>query len=1376
MVGRARLSDEVEEVRRIDHAIKMGNEVFRSWAVTSGGSITEISGDEGTIEIPADVLEDLPSICHTYKTAVGATVSVGLGKTLSESAKSLMAAKLRGGSRAVFYGPDVEETISARKEPTEAEKIQDEYLNKAEGSAQVSPDAIGGSPHESSEHTEAETARAVAEGAPPQQDYETSFHSAATHQETKDRARNLQNSEDMSQLKAKVAASLESLRQQLPVLNQLKSAYPDSYKAVTSLVQSVIGLSRGIQAADEQLENVQKSERPRFADIKPKKKEENEFDYSHLLPPQIQSQGYKIRVKMKSSVTGNPGDSFLSSTVISPSGSPKGRVSGYFYNGAVEPHSGLDLDLQGKGIGKALYEALYAHAKNKHGVNTVRGEGASKSAHHVHLSLAKKYGFKIKSQDPDEDVGPDVPYHYQIKSELQKTEDIGLHDVGPEEFSAAIAPSFRGHGAENLTQHPVEHYRKAKKLVISSDGHSGYAIFDDGEFGNLFSRVKGRGDALVSHASANHPGAHLNVLDSPHLVGLYSRHGAVETHREPNWTPGGPDVVHMKFGNLQKAIPKKHWVENTGGFGNPLRIPVSSNPDRKAWDQEFLRGVEDRFPGVKELRDIDIDKIVGGNSRGVANKDRFQLYSKIAGSDRLPPVVVRPLGDKYELLDGTHRTEAAKAKKLKTIPGVVMKADLEKAFDLKPIGSPEPGEHRGYKFNAHDYTHLLPQGMEGHKLKVTSYEPTDEDPGIIRASLLNHNDEEVGRVSGFKSSKGDNAIEPHSFVDEKYRGKGFGKLLYSILYSHALGEGYNRVSGDYHSESAHRVHDALARQHGFTIEGAEKRKLQVSKPYSPYSYDLGKEQLSDTEDEVGHVPVFSSTDPLDELHPVFFHHNDLVKGAMQRLYPIDPRKIKQQEIGTRWDKFNNKVLPATTEDFIGQRMSGHDSAREALAEQGNSPALEPARQRALHRLHGLTQVRKNSNGKREFLLHRGYGPDEDSIANGVKNKYSNSTSSSSWTPHLEVANKFSDWSKGGGGVSAWIPEDSIRFSMPQLGGIDNKDQVPNQTKYEHEIIVAPGEYDKHIVVRKAEDLEKASFKDIKSQNSAIKPEAPDGPRSQFFDYTHLLPQAYQKTHSLEVFHSKTAPSYMKRGRLIAVLRSKSDPGYPAHGVVVPSLKDPELGYVDVAGSYSNGDGNGVEGLVHGILGEEVPRQKTMTPHSFLKEKHHGKGVGKAMYEALYARAMAQGIDQIHGGVHSPQASAVHQSLAQKYGFKVEGGKKVPFGHDRYKYTIKDEIKDFHLEPHPDNDPVFVVKSELAPEQSVPESSDLDKIALDSAHAKKNLKLPPGTLLNGKLKVQHNDGTKGWKGVRAGLIASQESHTPLLGSNSHPVSSREPSSK
>ncbi len=70
-----------------------------------------------------------------------------------------------------------------------------------------------------------------------------------------------------------------------------------------------------------------------------------------------------------------------------------------------------------------------------------------------------------------------------------------------------------------------------------------------------------------------------------------------------------------------------------------------------------------------------------------------------------------------------------------------------------------------------------------------------------------------------------------------------------------------------------------------------------------------------------------------------------------------------------------------------------------------------------------------------------------------------------------------------------------------------------------------------------------------------------------------------------------------------------------------------------------------------------------------------------------------------------------------------------------------------------------------------EKETLDKggLPMPGAPAHHHVVLPAGSTLNGKIKVQHSDGSQGWKQVQAGMITSQDpSH--------HPTSSRNPDSK
>lgn len=122
-----------------------------------------------------------------------------------------------------------------------------------------------------------------------------------------------------------------------------------------------------------------------------------------------------------------------------------------------------------------------------------------------------------------------------------------------ERFAYAIAVARQHLGAEgaaNLTDYLPSDYTEMR-CFLSEDSRSGFVVKDSGELVNVFSLVKGRGDALVRAAIAE-GATSLDCYDG-HLPRLYGRNGFVETGRvawddayaPEGWTFGRPDVVFM---------------------------------------------------------------------------------------------------------------------------------------------------------------------------------------------------------------------------------------------------------------------------------------------------------------------------------------------------------------------------------------------------------------------------------------------------------------------------------------------------------------------------------------------------------------------------------------------------------------------------------------------------------------------------------------------------------------------------------------------------------------------------------------------------------------------------------------------------------------
>jgi 8-oxo-dGTP pyrophosphatase MutT (NUDIX family) len=171
-------------------------------------------------------------------------------------------------------------------------------------------------------------------------------------------------------------------------------------------------------------------------------------------------------------------------------------------------------------------------------------------------------------------------------------------------------------------------------------------------------------------------------------------------------------------------------------------------------------------------------------------------------------------------------------------------------------------------------------------------------------------------------------------------------------------------------------------------------------------------------------------------HPATTFKSELQKGVATKRWPSE---------GNREGKGNiSDETYGHAADWVGLQDK---DAREGLAVEG-MPHEDT--QRLLHGLHGSTQVRIDpKTQKREFLLHRGMGDVERNRGMSPDGKRFATTSASSWTPNLGIAQGFN---RPGGVVSAWVPEHHIRFSPTQAGHDSHSPEeeviVPNMAEFE----------------------------------------------------------------------------------------------------------------------------------------------------------------------------------------------------------------------------------------------------------------------------------------------------------------------------------------
>jgi len=156
----------------------------------------------------------------------------------------------------------------------------------------------------------------------------------------------------------------------------------------------------------------------------------NVHDYTHVLSPERQAAGYKLKVYDAPTFLG----ARLEARLIHNDKTAGGIQA---LHGHEEPnemeigHARLDESHQSKGLGLAMYEALLAHGKNKLGATHLVGGTHSTQASRVHQRLAEKHGLEYEPIFSDAEKNPVGPfderfadYRYALKAEEHDSLDL----------------------------------------------------------------------------------------------------------------------------------------------------------------------------------------------------------------------------------------------------------------------------------------------------------------------------------------------------------------------------------------------------------------------------------------------------------------------------------------------------------------------------------------------------------------------------------------------------------------------------------------------------------------------------------------------------------------------------------------------------------------------------------------------------------------------------------------------------------------------------------------------------------------------------------------------------------------------------------------
>jgi 8-oxo-dGTP pyrophosphatase MutT (NUDIX family)/GNAT superfamily N-acetyltransferase len=503
------------------------------------------------------------------------------------------------------------------------------------------------------------------------------------------------------------------------------------------------------------------------------------FDYSHL----IKSPALKGRYGLVIDHLEEPEGHFLRASVIDrASRQPVGHLDGYHQRDTGHAHvdyANLEHSAQGKGLGKALYEAMLAHNYHHHGARTVSGDWHSSKAHRVHQALATTHGFEgyapteSQSSNKPGDLSEDFdnkfgPYEYTMKSELDV---LGLVKSIGKTLGLVGALALGGHAKADEPARPAETKRDMPKWT-SQGLHAALIPIAhlESSFGtNLDHQKSPKGDYDTAFGALGFKPmtAHETYLSSP---ALQQRFGELKD----------PADFTAKF----KSDPQFYNLVATAHF---MRLMAQhGGPEKASYAWRY-----------------------GTNAAAGASSEQVEN----------DPYVIR-----YRAL--SHATGLKK---------MAMK-------DIKPGPRVENTNLGGMLRHDYTHL-LKPEHQAGYSLHVEHWpkHPDSLYAALISKATgakVGHIDAGVGRTE-----EGHKAIETTvSRIDPSLFGKGFGRALYEAVLSHGYHIlGIKHVVGDTHSSMAHKVHASITKRHGFP--GYDPNQIGRAKgpndnAYGEYSYHL----------------------------------------------------------------------------------------------------------------------------------------------------------------------------------------------------------------------------------------------------------------------------------------------------------------------------------------------------------------------------------------------------------------------------------------------------------------------------------------------------------------------------------------------------------
>lgn len=323
-------------ITSLQSKLDTANEIWKSFCLRVVGTVVSVAGPDavGRLKIPMESLHEIPALKEQYQSALGGTICLGIGKTLNEADKALVASELRGRGESSLYTEATEQEIKGHQNAELSKAAEEEKERKldhvvhrktrnvaahrqvhwtkrnvggfhGEGAGFAHPKKpakpeLNKPELEASEHSPGENAKEFIKehGHKPRnqaaEQLEQAFNqAAAANQEgegSDEGAETPKNSPEA--VKAKVVDILKEIKEQGESLEALKESAPEAYKAVMDLISGIIEMARVIKpTGGGESEELSKTE-PEFKDLDIPEA----FDYTSLLDQEHIANGYNLIV------------------------------------------------------------------------------------------------------------------------------------------------------------------------------------------------------------------------------------------------------------------------------------------------------------------------------------------------------------------------------------------------------------------------------------------------------------------------------------------------------------------------------------------------------------------------------------------------------------------------------------------------------------------------------------------------------------------------------------------------------------------------------------------------------------------------------------------------------------------------------------------------------------------------------------------------------------------------------------------------------------------------------------------------------------------------------------------------------------------------